>query len=1493
MHQEDEKRLYTDGSVEEDILNYLQQHGNQQGIIEELAQGAVFHNFTDARTGLLRWYPFSDEDDVLEVGAGMGALTPYLSSVCKRVTALEPSPRRAEIIKARCQPHSNVQIVTGSLSDIAPNQLFDKVLLIGVLEYASISDDSENPWLRLLQDARAYLKPNGKLLLAIENRFGLKYWCGAAEDHTGIPFDSINDYQLSNGQARSYTTNGVRTFSSKELETLLHLAGFHRNRFYYPLPDYKFPMLILSDDSINGASLSRDVKYTYPEESLLIADERKLMPQVIGQGYLRLFANSFLIEAMDEDTVPCAVATALIKRDYATPYRLDTVMEANRVTRRASSAASLGHLRELEENTRILVSRGVSCVNQVCSDDGESVADYITAIRADEVFAAALRRGNMRLAAQMLEQLRLSLLKSSTYELQDGSIILHDGFLDLTFRNSFWNKDTLLFFDQEWRTPKVSLNYLLYRSIHYACQDFDGQICDEVFQACGITQGEREQFSEMEAAFLKSLMDPMNCQWFDGMMYQERLTVVHRLTETNIRNEELGRETESLRGELQRKMGHLELLLQSERDLRAEVSGLERVEQEQATHIGDLARLEREQRVKITALEQTEREQTARIGELERQKQEQTAQIAGLERQKQEQMTRIAGLERLEQENMAQITKLTRLEQEYAAQIVKLEGLKQEQVAQIAGLEEDLRNKVGWVEQLLQSERELRNRVVQMQQEILKRDGHIQQLLEPERELNRIKVSRSWRFMGYIWKARDILIPQGSKRRLAGKLLVRFLKHPLHFLGKSSPRRLGKFFYTLRREGVESVSRRLDECLIGNELPQARLVVENIGGDADMCATITKTAVADYAPLTVPQWDKPVVSIVIPVFNQFDYTYACIKSVLQNSCDVAYELIVADDCSTDLTTRIDEIVHGLHTIRNSENLRFLRNCNNAARAGRGKYLLFLNNDTQVQENWLKPLVDLLDNDPTIGLAGSKLVYPDGRLQEAGGIFWRDGSAWNYGNRSDPALPEYNYVKDVDYISGASICIRRALWEEIGGFDDRFAPAYCEDSDLAFEVRKRGRRVVYQPLSVVVHFEGVSNGTDTAAGQKAYQETNQKKLYEKWKEILEAEHFPNGEQVFLARDRSRGKKTLLIVDHYVPMFDQDAGSRTVFQYLKLFVAEGFHVKFIGDNFFAHQPYTQVLQQMGIEVLVGPYYANHWKDWLKDHGANIGYVFLNRPHIAPKYIDAVRKYTPAKLIYYGHDLHFLREQREYEITGDPALLKSSEEWREKELSLMRRADVAYYPSCVEEREIRRLAPDVNVRAIPAYLFSDIQETPYIAARRKDAMFIGGFGHRPNVDGVKWLAEEVMPHLTELLPDLVVYILGSHPPEEIKALESAHLRIKGFVTDEELERFYGACRMAIVPLRYGAGIKGKVVEAMRYGMPVVTTAVGAEGISGAEAILEIADGAEDFARKAAALYQDGEGLAARSAASCRFIRDHFSPENARRILKLDFDLNEGEKT
>lgn len=644
----------------------------------------------------------------------------------------------------------------------------------------------------------------------------------------------------------------------------------------------------------------------------------------------------------------------------------------------------------------------------------------------------------------------------------------------------------------------------------------------------------------------------------------------------------------------------------------------------------------------------------------------------------------------------------------------------------------------------------------------------------------------------------------------------------------------------------------------------------------------------EYECLKFMKQQEPEVSIIIPVYNQFEYTYQCLKSILENSADVSYEIIIADDNSTDYTMRLNEVTENIIKITNDQNLRFLKNCNHAAKESSGKYILFLNNDTQVQENWLRPLLDVMNRDEAAGIVGSKLVYADGTLQEAGGIVWRDASAWNYGNRKDAAEPEYNYVKEVDFISGAAMMIRRDLWFDIGGFDEKFAPAYYEDVDLAFEVRKRGYKVIYQPLSVVVHFEGVSNGTDVSDGQKSYQLVNQKKFYDKWQESLKKDHFENGTFVLLARDRSRYKKHILVVDHYVPHFDKDAGGRGTFMYLKLFMELGMQVTFIGDNFYKHEPYTTMLNQEGIEILYGSTYLNCCQRWIKENGSYFNYVYLQRPHIAVKYMDIVKEYTKAKIIYYDVDLCHVRELRQYEITKDEALLKSAERWKKIEFDLINKADVVHVVGSYEEEYLKKEFPGKPIRNIPLYIYPEARrDINKQFDRRKDLLFVGGFGHPPNEDAVLWFASEIFPKVMEKYPDIKWNIVGSKPSEAIQRLASDNIIIKGFVSDEELQKLYSNCRIDIVPLRYGAGVKGKVLEALYNQIPLITTSIGAEGLSKTEDAYWIAEGAKEITELILRLYEDYEALKQKSDNAILFINNNFTLKRAKEVLSQDMEL------
>lgn len=768
------------------------------------------------------------------------------------------------------------------------------------------------------------------------------------------------------------------------------------------------------------------------------------------------------------------------------------------------------------------------------------------------------------------------------------------------------------------------------------------------------------------------------------------------------------------------------------------------------------------------------------------------------------------------------------------------------------------------------------NKSKESTQKILSLEGHIQILLEQERKLNNIYDSSGWKLLLMYYKIRDKVIPLNSKRRIISKLFFKTFKNPKLMLSKLNKSNIKKLKYYLNSEEAKHLENRIDDYIHRHQ-------------EHDQETNIELYTETEYTHIEFEKFDAPLVSIIIPVYNQWQYTYSCLASIKANTNGVSYEIIIADDMSTDETVNISQYVSNVVVVRDGTNRGFLLNCNNAALNAKGKYIFFLNNDTNVQPNWLDSLVELIESNQSIGMVGSKLIYPDGRQQEAGGIIWDDASGWNYGRLDDPEKAEYNYVKEVDYISGAAILVRHDLWTKLGGFDTRYVPAYFEDTDLAFEIRKLGYKVVLQPKSVIVHFEGISHGTDTNSGIKKYQIENKRKFYEKWKETLRKDNFPNAEHVFLARDRSRNKKTVVIVDHYVPHFDKDAGGRCTYFYTKLMVTLGYRVIFIGDNFFKHEPYTSKLQTLGVEVLYGNEYSKNIKQWITQNGKYIDYVYLNRPHISIKYIDAFKKNTQAKIIYFGHDLHYLREMRNYELTKNVSLLKSSEEWKEIEFKLFDLADVIHVVGSYEQQVLAEQFPNKPIRNIPLYpyetIYGDFNEVPAFN-ERKDLLFVGGFNHKPNYDGIMWFINEVFPIVKVADPGIRLYIVGSNPPEDLKNNSSKDIIVTGYVTDDELEEYYKSCRVVVVPLRFGAGVKGKVVEAMYYQVPVVTTTIGAEGLPEIDSVLTVCDENSDFASAIINLCSNESDWKNRSISSGAYVRKFFTVKAAEEVLALDME-------
>lgn len=719
-----------------------------------------------------------------------------------------------------------------------------------------------------------------------------------------------------------------------------------------------------------------------------------------------------------------------------------------------------------------------------------------------------------------------------------------------------------------------------------------------------------------------------------------------------------------------------------------------------------------------------------------------------------------------------------------------------------------------------------------------------------EAERNRILASRSWRLTRPLRGLRRLLerglAHLGFRRQRAGSLVSRGLR-------------------SLRTRGVAGTLQRI-RAEVRPELPPTVLDVP---------------ASAPFAPFALPCPEAPRVSVVIPVYNHLDHSLTCLRSIAAHPSRIAAEIIVVDDCSSDDTEATLPQIEGLRYQRNPQNLGFIGACNAGAEAARGEYLVFLNNDTAVQPGWLDALIETFETEARVGLVGAKLIYPDGRLQEAGGIVFNDASGWNYGRFGDPAAPEYNYLREVDYCSGAAIALRADLFAEFGGFDRHYAPAYYEDTDLAMKVWAHGLRVLYQPKSAVVHFEGVSSGTDTSSGVKAYQVVNQQKFLERWGERLKGHPAP-GTPIERARQH-RDTRRVLIIDATTPTPDQDSGSLRMVNLMRVLRAEGVAVSFFADNRAFIERYSSELQQLGVEVLWHPFLSDV-PGWFAEHGRHFDLIVLSRHYIAIQYVDLVRLHAPqARLIFDTVDLHYLREQREAELSGRDDLRRQAAQTREKELDLIRRSDITLVVSPVEQALLAVEAPGARVD-----ILSNVHEVfgcrkPF--EQRHDIVFMGGYQHTPNVDAVLWFADEVLPLIRAEAPEITFHVVGSKAPEEVRALgERPGIMFQGFVPD--IAPFMDNCRLAVAPLRYGAGVKGKVNMSMSYGQPVVATPIAIEGMHAEPGVdVLVAETAQDFATAVLSAYRDQALWQQLSAGGLANVERHFGFESARQAVRRLF--------
>lgn len=647
-------------------------------------------------------------------------------------------------------------------------------------------------------------------------------------------------------------------------------------------------------------------------------------------------------------------------------------------------------------------------------------------------------------------------------------------------------------------------------------------------------------------------------------------------------------------------------------------------------------------------------------------------------------------------------------------------------------------------------------------------------------------------------------------------------------------------------------------------------------------------ALSTFVPLSIINHHNPDISIIIPMYGQIHFVLSCIDSIVRHKNNYSIEIIVADDTSPDeKNAALLKNIPYIKYIRNNKNMGFLDNCNEAARKASGNYIVLLNSDTRIVNRWLDEMIQTFDLFPKAGFVGSKLVNGDGTLQEAGGLYWSDGTAWNYGRGGNPYDPRFAYARQVDWVSGASIAVPKSVWNDINGFDPIFKPAYCEDVDLAFRIREKGFEVWYQPLSCALHFEGMTHGRDEKVGIKSHQVTNLVKLQRLWKDKLPGNR-PGGSDPDKEANRSV-KMSMLVIDALTHTPDQDAGSAIGWQMLKAFREIGFKQTYFPLHGLRHEGrYTEDYQRLGVEMLYAPFVTN-FEDFISSRN-DFDYVLTHRYNVTQEVIDLIRTHMPlARIIFVPADLHHLRISREAELKKDRSLRIKAARAKTEEIQVFAKADCSVPHTQVEKEIIRSEIPHLSDNIVVLPWAIEIVESQSSLQDRHDIMYLGGYNHPPNVDAVEYFIGEVYNKILNELPDGTSFLaVGNAPPAKLQALASESVIVTGHVPD--VSPYFARTRVFVAPLRFGAGIKGKVIQSLAHGVPVVASTIALEGIglTPGENCLK-ADTPEEIGDAVLYLFRNPEYWSMIRESGLKFVLDKFSWDRTIAICESILDVSD----
>lgn len=624
---------------------------------------------------------------------------------------------------------------------------------------------------------------------------------------------------------------------------------------------------------------------------------------------------------------------------------------------------------------------------------------------------------------------------------------------------------------------------------------------------------------------------------------------------------------------------------------------------------------------------------------------------------------------------------------------------------------------------------------------------------------------------------------------------------------------------------------------------------------------------ATSAMLSLPQATRPDVSIILVLHNQAELSFGCLGSIAETlgGGTPRVEVVILDNASSDRTAALLDRIEGATVIRSETNLHFLKGVNRAARSAAGRALLLLNNDALLLPGAVAAALRTLESEPDIGAVGGRIILPDGTLQEAGSIIWRNGAASGYGRGQDPNAPDVMFQRDVDYCSGAFLMTLASAWKELGGFDEVFAPAYYEETDYCVRLWESGRRVVFDPDVAVLHYEF---GSAAATGEAlALQQQNHRIFAERHRAWLAGQFELDPGNVIAARTARSERKRVLVIEDRVPKKELGTGYPRANRLLHELVEAGAEVALFPVH--RHRETWKGVRRAldkRIEVLIGAD-GSQIPRYLEARRGHFDAVIVCRPPNMALFENAVGHRRDligmAKLVYDAEALFVSRELQRRAAKGDPATPEERHLMVAGEVALARQADAVMSVS-EAERDTLEAYGARDVRILAHALEDEPLPTGFDARDR--IVFLGAMQEEdaPNAIAVRWFAREILPGVRRRLgEEMRLTVIGMNKAHSIAALDGSALDLRGMVDD--LHAALVDARVMVVPSRMGAGIPHKVHQAAALGIPMVVTRLIADQVGwrdGQE--LLVADDPSAFAAACARLYSDRalwEGLRSRA--------------------------------